>query len=294
MPFEPPPTIPNRTPLWGVGLRVDAIANRLAVLASDIEDVWLIGAYLGDAVRFLSSVTQGIASLLYEADNLLISIDGWVNEIAFGDFIRTRIRELSVNLAWVDLDATGFVRSVFRGIAWHTNELLDNPWGFVASRLREYNPDLSPLIDNPIGFVLDIFANAYPLLSDFVSNPIGVITDRLFERYPFLDGFFQNPIGFVIDALTGEYPALIGFLSNPIGFFADTLTERYPFFLGFLENPIGYVIDSLLEIIGLEDDAVDNLLTELFISTLARIERKFEQVEGRVIDILCDFILRFI
>lgn len=294
MPFVPTPPTRKTTGLWSFGFRLEAIARYFANLATDIQDVWIIGKWLSFPFALISVAFAVGQSYVWQADQELGQVLSWIDDFLDGWLIIDLLEGLWSELRELRRDpVTWVLRQIIR--LWVEFERIRNdPVGWFREKLTRLIPTIWYLFENTRQWFYDQLSRYWPLMSEWFNNPYGMLINMVYSTWPIIREFVSNASYFVYDRLRSLYPILTSLLNSPSTTVINLLTSRYPDLVTFLSNPYVWIRDKLFNIIGVDVSSKDGFITSILLNVLYYLQVNRQGLRDRIINALCDIFVAFI
>lgn len=294
MAVKPPPILPQRTALWGLGFRFEMIALQAQGVYYDIRDIWLLGIWLSYPLWVFAWSMFVARDKCWEADSTLVAIEGWIKHLTEGWGIVEILDTLSYNLRLARTDPIEFIRQNIRSLSFEFRMILDNADTWFRAKLNTNYPELWEIVWNPWEWLRNKLYNLYPGLDSFFISPWDSVVSWVRYTFPFVTDLLNNPSGTIQDWLQRRYPWLAWFFFDPASFIINRI-RGYSGELGsFLTDPLHWVRQWLATLLHIQEQELNDLPRALFRVVTHTILDSWGTFRDEVQTAICDIVLKFI
>lgn len=289
-----PPPIPPPTPFWGLGFRFEVIGYEFYNTYQSIKEIWLIGLYLAWPFYFVSQAFFAARDLSWDADQLIKTIQGWVDGLITGDTFRQLYYNLGYHFWQLLNNPVGWLVERFYETSYDLFSIYINARAWLEAKVILSFPFIADIRINPYGWIRNLLQITYGYAADFLNDPDGFLRSRLQWIYPFIASLSITPVGYITSLIISRYPFFGQFFDDMPGEIARALGNRYPDLLLLFSNPRFWFEEKLLELLGIRVDPDLGFLLSVLKGIVYAIIGTQGARLSRVTSLLCDVILKFV
>lgn len=294
MAVKPPPILPSRTALWGLGFRFEMIALQAQGVYYDIRDIWLLGKWLSYPLWVFAWSMFVARDKCWEADSALVAVEGWINHLTDGWGIIDIIETLSYNLRLVIRDPIEFIRQNIRSLSFEFRMILDNVDVWFRAKFNINYPDLFQIVRNPFDWLRYKLYDLFPGLVTFFISPWNTVMGWVRYTFPFMTDLLNNPSGTAQSWLQQRYPWLTWFFFDPANFIINRIRDYSGELGAFITDPLHWFRELLARLLHIQEQELNDLPKALFRVVVRVILDSLGNFQDEVQTAICDIVLKFI